>query len=407
MKKIFTFFLFAVSVNVHGQGNLVPNPSFEQYSSCPDGNGEVNRATNWNAFNTADYFNICATSSDIQVPENYFGYQQPATGNGYCGFFTYYGGFDYHEFIYAQLITPLIVNQKYFVSFKVSPSDSSYCIYSNKTGIKFFTSFPLNVFPNNTDQFHTNVIITDTAGWTRLYGSFIADSVYKYAVIGNFFSDANTDIIDHNCGLPFSYYFIDDVCVSTDSLSCNSVLPINLLSFNVRGIKNTIQLNWYTSQELNNKGFEILRSEGNADNFKKIGFVNGASYSTTERQYGFIDNDLRNNIEYFYKLRQIDFDGKFSYSSIQRGEIAKTEKDFFINPNPVNDRLSIYFTIPLNRECIVSIKDNSGKTVAVYRIPKVAANQSTDIPMHNCAAGLYFVQVITGDHISTATFLKR
>ncbi|MEJ7610757.1 MAG: hypothetical protein WKF88_06205 [Ferruginibacter sp.] len=84
MKKIFIFFLSAVSVNVYAQGNLEPNPSFEQYSSCPGAFGEVFKATGWHSFNTADYFHICATSSDIQVPRNVLGYQYPATGNGYC-----------------------------------------------------------------------------------------------------------------------------------------------------------------------------------------------------------------------------------------------------------------------------------------------------------------------------------
>ena len=394
MKLIIYLFLFFASVNAFGQGNLVPNPSFEQYSSCPAAFGEVYKATGWNSFNTPDYFNTCATSTDVGVPLNYMGYQYAATGNAYGGFFTYYSSFDYHEFLYTQLQSPLIKNQKYFISFKVSPADSGFCIYSNKTGVKFFTNTPGSIVLNNTAHFYTNTIITDTAGWTKVSGSFVADSVYKYAVFGNFFNDANTDIIDHNCGFPLSYYYIDDICISTDSLLCNSIVPINLLSFNVKNLHNSLHLLWRTAQEINNKGFDILRSEADANHFQKIGFVNGAGYSTTERNYSFTDNNLRRNTEYFYKLRQIDFDGKFSYSPIQKGKVQYSDAfNFFVTPNPVLNELRVHFKDPIDGPCQVKIVDNLGKVLFTKTFFHLPTGQSLNMSLQSLPRGIYFVQV--------------
>lgn len=408
MKKIFIFFLSAVSVIVHAQVNLVPNPSFEQYSSCPGAFGEVYKATGWNSFNSAEYFHSCATSSDVQVPTNYMGYQYPATGNAYSGFFAYFASVDYHEFLYTQLLNPLITNQKYFISFKVSPADSGFCVYSNKTGIKFFTTQPDSILLNNTAHFFTNTIITDTAGWTTVTGSFIADSAYNYAVIGNFFSDANTDIIDNNCNSPVSYYYIDDICVSTDSLSCNALLPVNLLSFLAKAVNNVVQLYWRTAQENNNKGFEIFRSESNANNFQKIGFIAGAGYSSIERGYRFNDKNVRNNTEYFYKLKQIDFDNRYSYSSIQKAKVYyKGDGGFFVNPNPVENELKIYFAESVQEACRVKITDNSGKVVLTKTFFGMPAGHSLNISMQNFASGLYFVELFKNSQISTQKIIKK
>jgi hypothetical protein len=70
----------------------------------------------------------------------------------------------------------------------------------------------------NTAHLFTDSILIDSVSWVRLSGSFIADSAYQYLGIGNYFDDSNTDTINTS-SLPFqAYYYIDDICVSTDSL---------------------------------------------------------------------------------------------------------------------------------------------------------------------------------------------
>ena len=97
-------------------------------------------------------------------------------------------------------------------------------------GIKFST-VPYSYFNpapiNNTAHFYTNTIITDTAKWTRISGSFIADSAYSYIMIGNFFDDAHTDTLNLAAtNNNYAYYYLDDVCVSPDSLYCENWLGV-------------------------------------------------------------------------------------------------------------------------------------------------------------------------------------
>ena len=223
------------TANIKAQINLIPNSSFEQYDTCPNMDGQISYAIGWENYGQSpDYFDTCSTNPDFSVPLNWGGYQQASTGNAYAGFGTYMtrmwtSGFSLREFIGGQLSSTLSIGTKYYVSFKVSLSLSNQILANcacNHIGAMFSTvpySVPFNPSPiTNNPPIYTDSIITDTLGWTKIFGSFIADSAYKYIIIGNFFDDNNTDTLimnsDTNC--LFSYYYLDDVCVSTDSVLC-------------------------------------------------------------------------------------------------------------------------------------------------------------------------------------------
>lgn len=223
MKIYFIILLIASTLNVFGQVNLVPNPSFEDYTNCPTGIGQTTYIIDWSAFRgSPDYFNSCApTSSYYSVPGNAVGYQQAANGDAYTGIICFDNSIFSREIIANSLNTPLTIGQKYFISFNVSnANDTSVVGYSiNKIGAKFSTVMQTNVNIDNKAHIYTNSVISDTANWTRIAGSFVADSAYKYLMIGNFFDDENTTVVNNSIGF-WAYYLVDDVCVSTDSLLC-------------------------------------------------------------------------------------------------------------------------------------------------------------------------------------------
>jgi hypothetical protein len=216
---IFSLFAFGVS---KAQTNLVINPSFETYTACPNGLAEIYKAASWDIYNgSPDYFNPCASNPTAQVPSNGFGYQMPINGNSYAGLITYGNSGLIREIMGVPLTTQLSVSQKYFVSFMTvrGNTDNFNVGYSsNKIGVKFTkTSTVYTMSISNSAHYYSNVIITDTLNWVRVAGSFVADSAYKNIMIGNFFDDSNTTITNQSSGT-FAYYFIDDVCVSTDSI---------------------------------------------------------------------------------------------------------------------------------------------------------------------------------------------
>lgn len=224
--------------------NLVPNPSFEDTVACPGtAEGYINYAIGWNSYGVSpDYFNNC-NFAYWGVPSNVFGYQNASTGNAYAGIIAYDKGVPHtdKEFIGRQLSQSLIIGQKYFVSFKVnlpkkdtSTTNQIDCAVfaCNKLGILFTNTVYDEFNPpsdNNFAHIWSDSIITDTLNWVKISGSFVADSAYNNIALGIFFDNNNVDtlrLFKPSCDV-FAYYFIDDVCVSIDSLTCNQIVGVN------------------------------------------------------------------------------------------------------------------------------------------------------------------------------------
>jgi hypothetical protein len=214
---------------IHAQTNLVANPGFEIYDTCPNNLSQITRAVGWySAKLSPDYFNSCTSASSWSaVPSNYWGYQSPVSGDAYSGYAASYGGDQsIKEFLGTQLVTPLQTNTKYFVSFKVCRSYKSSFMNDcsvNKLGVLFSTvQYSINSPAPicNCAQVYTDSIIQDTLNWTQILGSFIADSNYSYLNIGNFFTNALTDSIQTQGTFCNTYYYVDEVCVSDDSAFC-------------------------------------------------------------------------------------------------------------------------------------------------------------------------------------------
>lgn len=242
-----------LATNVYSQ-NLVPNPSFEDYSDCPDSHSQIAKAINWfTPYGTSDYMNSCFGSNGYAgVPHNTFGSQYPHSGNAYAGIIERTVGLDGtpfypSEFIGVQLDSSLVPGVKYFVKFYVSLADlTNYT--SEAIGLRFFVDQPLwpTVLENPNLPAHVNdmdgTFITDKTNWTLISGSFVADSAYNYLIIGSFdptFSPANYQYIPggtptgSGANYQYCYFYIDDVCVSSDSLECSFEVNLNIEEFNM------------------------------------------------------------------------------------------------------------------------------------------------------------------------------
>jgi len=271
MKKVLIIWLISSVPSFSFSQNLVPNPSFEDTVDCPWNTSQISFATGWTNYSgSVDYYNSCAGGAALSVPENIYGYQPAADGNAYAGIVTYahndtsYSG---REVIGGQLITSLSIGQKYFVSFKVSftPNDFETGRAANKTGVLFSTTpyNPTNNRPpvNNFAHVYTDSIITDTVNWTMIAGSFVADSTYDYLSIGNFFTNPNTDTIVFNSDTLdgcCSYYYVDDVRVSTDSNFVYTGMQEELLGANFNIFPNPVTDYFTIDNNLFNEPYDLV-----------------------------------------------------------------------------------------------------------------------------------------------------
>ena len=90
-------------------------------------------------------------------------------------------------------------------------------------------------------------------------------------------------------------------------------IPVELTSFAASVSDGNVTLNWSTSTETNNQGFDVERNSGNG--FEKIGYVAGIGTSTEIHNYSYVDGSLQEGT-YTYRLKQIDYDGTSEYSEI-------------------------------------------------------------------------------------------
>lgn len=112
------------------------------------------------------------------------------------------------------------------------------------------------------------------------------------------------------------------------------VVPVTWLSFNAKADNKVVLLDWKTATEQNSSHFEVERSI-NGISFEKIGSVKAAGNSNTITSYNFIDRLPVKGMNY-YRLKQVDLDGKYSYSEIRKVEI-RTELPLFVLYNNPSD----------------------------------------------------------------------
>lgn len=236
MKKsvcILFIFILCIAIENNYAQNLVPNYSFEIYSTCPNAGGQINYSTPWKnpTTTTSDYFNSCSLS--YGVPLNGIGHQNAIDGVAYGGFTAFANplGSNFREYLQVPLTTALSIDSCYHLSFYVSIADSA--VYGTNKLSAFFSDTAISAscacFLTCTPQiiFYSPTVIGNSSTWYKVEGIFQAQGNEQYLTIGNFSTDASTTITSVNPGEPFdiAYYYIDSV--SLIKVTCPIDIGIN------------------------------------------------------------------------------------------------------------------------------------------------------------------------------------
>ncbi|MCF8283324.1 MAG: hypothetical protein K9J45_23210, partial [Bacteroidales bacterium] len=150
-----------------------------------------------------------------------------------------------------------------------------------------------------------------------------------------------------------------------------SLLPVEMVYFRAASPDDeAVELNWRTASELNNEGFDIERSN-DGRHWETLGFVPGHGTTQAEQSYAFTDERPLPGVNY-YRLRQVDFDGKMEYSDIRSVMMEGSANGIAVYPNPVKDGLlNVDFAAEQEGTATLRIFDASGKLL--HR--EVLANQ--------------------------------
>ncbi|MBK6666234.1 MAG: carboxypeptidase regulatory-like domain-containing protein [Saprospiraceae bacterium] len=183
-------------------------------------------------------------------------------------------------------------------------------------------------------------------------------------------------------------------------------LPVSLSTFTGRWneSRDVNELNWVTMSEVNNDYFELERSfKGSA--FEKVGRISGQGNSNKEVRYAMDDEDIIRNGIYTYRLRQVDFDGRESYSSIVEIKVDRklSGGNVRVYPNPTRGAYYIEIEATEGQKVMADIYDSTGKLISEKIIDKVSQGEILQYQNEgfNLEKGVYYI-VINVDGVITS-----
>ena len=170
-------------------------------------------------------------------------------------------------------------------------------------------------------------------------------------------------------------------------------VPVELTSFSANVNNGTVVLSWATATETNNSGFVVEKSADNTS-FSKIGFVNGNGTSAEKHNYSFIDKNVSGTT--YYRLKQIDFDGSFAYSTTVKVSV-ETPASYSLSqnyPNPFNPSTTINFTLPVNAKVKVTIYTLLGKEITtLVNKDLTSGSHNFNVNLKEVSSGVYFYTI--------------
>ncbi|MEM7035618.1 MAG: T9SS type A sorting domain-containing protein [Bacteroidota bacterium] len=190
---------------------------------------------------------------------------------------------------------------------------------------------------------------------------------------------------------------LDDIVVTCVTL------PVEMLHFGVTDRDDHVELNWETSMETNNKGFQIQRSF-NGVSFFSVGEVAGAGDSDERQVYSFRDPvDAEGTI--YYRLRQEDLDGTFNYTEIvsvtrHRAPLALSA----LYPNPVQNQLHLALYAEAPMQARAEVLDLLGQRVQEMPLDLTEGQQAVTIPADGLSAGVYMLRLVGTETVITRRF---
>jgi hypothetical protein len=224
---------------------------------------------------------------------------------------------------------------------------------------------------------------------------------------------------------PF-YHTVNDVITNYNMPYCTEVIkavgatllkkllmdhpvPVELILFEGVSVNGGVRLNWITSTEANNFGFEIERASSYLK-WQTIGFVSGKGTTTEKNHYTFIDKILPQDAQLYYRLKQLDYNGNFEYTD--NIEISMAPDDFLLQqnyPNPFNPLTIINFSIPVDSKVILELSDVTGQIIATLVNKDLAPgyySEVVSIDQYGLASGIYIYRIKAVDNLTGNNFVS-
>ncbi|WP_210488360.1 YDG domain-containing protein [Rufibacter aurantiacus] len=203
-----------------------------------------------------------------------------------------------------------------------------------------------------------------------------------------------------------NYSLVQPTGLMADITPKNDPLPVSLISFSGKQKSSSIDLSWSTAAEKDNDYFQIERSQ-DGKTFIGVGKVKGNGNSNVLRNYNFSDASAQAGVNY-YRLKQVDFDGKFEYSkviAVKADAKSGVQASLEVYPNPTVGK--VYVTSSqVSGAATVTVFHSNGRVVLQQNV-QVEVGQPLTLDLSNYSPGVYFLQVQTANGKMTSRVVKQ
>jgi hypothetical protein len=172
-------------------------------------------------------------------------------------------------------------------------------------------------------------------------------------------------------------------------------LPVTLLQFNANRMNQSVRLDWNTAMELNNQGFEVQRS-ADGQRWDNLQFISSKGNTSSGFNYEYLDSKPNNGLN-LYRLKQVDLDGKFSYSSIVSIRMSNVKQMLAsVYPNPAKGQMFIQMQDRRMVPDRIDLVTTSGQIVHTLNKSALGSNGLILLPTGKLAPGVYVLRISCG-----------
>lgn len=178
------------------------------------------------------------------------------------------------------------------------------------------------------------------------------------------------------------------------------ILPVELVSFEGISSENKITLEWNTASEINNKGFDLERSSSIETNFESISWIEGHGNSMLPNSYSHDDTNVESGMTYYYRLKQLDYDGTASYSKVISVKTSEGDLSMSIAPNPYFENTRISYELKDKSNVALEIFNAMGQKISIlYNGIREKGKYTHLFSAHDLGypSGIYMVRLTTDE----------
>ena len=256
--------------------------------------------------------------------------------------------------------------------------------------------------PLSTPTFQSNKVLIrgeDQEDWqllTTLQGSGKEWEIIRDLNISEALRDARQYF---SSSFQIQFQQLDESGLAIDNLELSqlNVLPVELVGFQARQVLADVHLTWETQSESNNDYFDIELAIGDEavreDQFIVIGQQDGNGTTNIPTHYEFMDRQPKKAGNRYYRLKQVDNDGTYSYSPVR---MISFPSDALVEvyPNPFCSVLKLHYQSSTAKELTIQLLDSQGKIVLATKKYAVEGEQTLDIPVdQTLAEGTYYLRI--------------